>query len=204
MKLEEIILNNLKYKITVVLLAILIWVFVKTEDNYSYSFKVPIQITNLGEDHIVINDIPKQVETMFWGKGRALFSLLLRRDFSYNIDVTYLNDSVKINLDKSNIRMLRRTDVDVLNIIQPKEIDMVLSMLHSKKVPIQCSSEINTLPCNTVVVDLCLDPDSVILKRPEIELELISSVFTEKKDYKKIKSDLEKKIKLLKPEQEHV
>lgn len=204
MKLQDKILNNLKYKITVILLAILTWFFVKTEDNYSYSLDVPIQINNLGKDRIIVNDLPKQVETIFWGKGRALFSLLLRRDVSYNVDVTNLEGKVKINLDKSNIRMLRRTGVDVLNIIHPKEIDVVLSKLFLKKVPIVCSSEIRTLPGYTVIDELRLEPDSVVLKGTEKELELISSVFTEKKSYHKIKRDFEKKIKLIKPEQAHV
>ena len=204
MKLTEKILNNLKYKITVVLLAILIWFFVKTEDNYSYSFDVPIQIDNLDEDRIIVNDIPNKVETIFWGKGRALFSLLLRRDVSYNVDVTNLVGKVKINLDKSNIRMLRKTDVNVLNIIHPKEIDVVLSKLLFKKVPIVCSIEIKTLPGYTVINEAMLEPDSVVLKGPEKELVSISSVFTEKKSYHKIKRDFEKKINLIKPAQEHV
>jgi hypothetical protein len=204
MKLTIKILNNLKYKIIVILLAILIWFFVKTEDNYSYSFDVPIQINNLEKDHIIVNDLPKNVEAIFWGKGRALFSLMLRRDVSYNVDVANLNGNVKINLDKGNIRMFRKADVDVLNIIHPKEIDVVLSKLLVKKVPIVCSCDIKTLPGYTMVDELRLEPDSVVLKGPEKELVLISSVFTEKKSFHEVKRDFEKKVKLIKPEQTHV
>jgi len=204
MKLTANILNNLKYKITVVLLAILIWFFVKTEDNYSYSLDVPIQINNLEKDRIIVNDLPKKVKTIFWGKGRALFSLLLRRDVSYNVDVANLDGNVKINLDKGNIRMFRKVDVDVLNIIHPKEMHVVLSKLLVKKVPIVSSCEIKTLPGYTMVDELRLEPDSVVLKGPEKELVLISSVFTEKKTYHEIKRDFQKKVKLIKPDQAHV
>ena len=87
MNIKTAILNNLKYKIIVVVLAILVWFFVKTEDNYRYSFNIPLRLINLGQERIVLNEIPDYVETTFWGKGRTLFSLLLRRDVIYNLDV---------------------------------------------------------------------------------------------------------------------
>ena len=204
MNLKHKILNNLKYKITVILLAILVWFYVKTEDNYSYSFNIPLHITNLGEDRIIVNTIPNYVKATFWGKGRTLFSLMLRRDVSYNMDVADLSGEKKISLDKNNIRMLRKTDVKVINIVHPKAINLVLNKLFLKKVPIVCSSKIETLPGYTVVDKVRLLPDSVVVKGPKSEIEQISSVVTEKKSFQKIKRDFENKIKLIKPQQKHV
>ena len=204
MKLNKSILTNLKYKIIVLLLAILVWFFVKTEDNYRYSINVPLRIANLGEERIILNDIPKQVETTFWGKGRTLFSLMLRRDVSYNMDVADINGVAKIILDKNNIRMLRKGNIDVLNIVSPKNIEIVISKLVTKKVPIISQCEIETFPGYTMVEKIMLNPDSVAIIGPKSEIELIASVFTEKKNYENIKKDLEKKVKLLKPDQKHI
>ena len=204
MKLNKSILTNLKYKIIVLLLAILVWFFVKTEDNYRYSINVPLRIANLGEERIILNDIPKQVETTFWGKGRTLFSLMLRRDVSYNMDVADINGVAKIILDKNNIRMLRKDNIDVLNIVSPKDIEIVISKLVNKKVPIISQCEIETVPGYTMVEKIMLNPDSVTIIGPKSEIELIASVFTEKKNYENIKKDLEKKVKLLKPDQKHI
>ena len=204
MKFKKSILTNLKYKIVVLLLAILVWFFVKTEDNYRYSINVPVRIANLGEKRIILNDIPKQVETTFWGKGRTLFSLMLRKDVSYNMDVADINGVTKITLNKNNIRMLRKGNIDVLNIVSPKDIEIVISKLTTKKVPIISQCGIETVPGYTMVEKIMLNPDSVTIIGPKSEIELIASVFTEQKNYENIKRDLEKKVKLMKPDQKHV
>jgi len=185
-------------------LAILVWFFVKTEDNYRYSLSVPLRIINLSEEHIILNDIPKQVEITFWGKGRTLFSLLLRRDVSYNLDIADLDGTVKFTLDKDNVRMLRKNNISVLNIVKPKDIQVVIKKLVSKKVPIIHQCKIKTAPGFAVVDEMALDPDSITLKGPQSEIELVSQIFTEKYSYENVKRDLEKKIKLVPPKQKHV
>jgi len=204
MNIKKNISNNLKYKIIVSFLAILLWFFVKTEDNYKYSFNVPLQITNIGEDRTIMNELPKQVEATFWGKGRSLLSLKLRRDISYNLDVAKIKENTEIVLDKKNIRMLRKNHVEVLNIIQPKTVEVIMNKLVQKKVPVTAECIIGTIPGYTTVGEIKLIPDSVIIKGPQSEIELVSSVFTEKKIYKKIKRDLEKKIELVKPAQKNI
>ena len=189
MKFKKSILTNLKYKIIVLLLAILVWFFVKTEDNYSYSINVPLRITNLGHERIILNDIPKQVRATFWGKGRSLFSLMLRRDVSYNMDVAEIDDVAKMILDKNNIRMPRKGNIDVLNIVSPKDIEVVISKLVTKDVPIISRCEIEIVPGYTMVENIVLDPDSVTIIGPQSEIKLIDSVFTEKKNYENSSSE---------------
>ncbi|MDW7682025.1 MAG: hypothetical protein SCK70_15790, partial [bacterium] len=93
MKINKIIFNNIKYKLTVIFLAVLVWFFVKTEDNYRHVIKIPIRVTNLGDDRIITNQIPRQVKVAFWGKGRSLFSILIRKDLAYLLDVAKANNS---------------------------------------------------------------------------------------------------------------
>ena len=204
MNIKTAILNNLKYKIIVVVLAILVWFFVKTEDNYRYSFNIPLRLINLGQERIVLNEIPDYVETTFWGKGRTLFSLLLRRDVIYNLDVADIMGKSTIVLDKSKIRMLRKSDVDVVNIVHPKDVEIVISKLYPKKVPVVSLCEIETAPGYKLVETLDLNPDSVLITGPETEIQQISAVFTEEKKIQDVRRDFGKKLKLQKPGQKHV
>ena len=69
--------RHLKIRVVVVLLAIFIWFFVETEDNYKHSFEIPIYITNLQQGKIITNRIPNSAKVTFWGKGRELLALIL-------------------------------------------------------------------------------------------------------------------------------
>jgi YbbR domain-containing protein len=151
-----------------------------------------------------MNAIPERVEATLWGKGRSLFSLLLRRDILYNLDIAELNGDIRITLDKNNVRMLRRSNIEIVNIANPKEIDLVISKLNDKMVPIIFQGVVKPMPGYTRVNDILLEPDSVIVEGPQAEIDSIASVLTEYKNYQNIKRNFAKTIRLIKPKQEHV
>lgn len=203
-KIDKKILINLKYKITVFLLAILVWFFVKTEDNYRYSMNVPLKVVNLGSDRIITNDVPRKVNVTFWGKGRSIFTLKLRRDITYVLDAAKVEDSTRIALDKNNILMLRKNELEVLNVVAPKFVEVKVEHLMPKKVPVTSQCEIQTIPGYTVIGEVKLLPDSVEIIGPNKELRTIHSIFTEKKIFKKIKNDFKKDVKLIFPKQKYI
>lgn len=203
-KINTHIFSNLKYKITVFFLAVLVWFFVKTEDNYRYSTEVPLKIVNLSSERVITNEIPTEVTVTFWGKGRSLFSLAIQRDIIYVLDVAKVEDSAKIALDKNNILVLRKNDIEVLNVVNPKFVEVQVEPLLSKRVPVSSLCEIETIPGYVVIGDVVLDPDSVDVIAPEKTIKKIFSITTEKKIFKKVKSDLEEDVKLVLGEQPYV
>jgi YbbR domain-containing protein len=194
------IFNNLKIKLVVLFIAILVWFFVKTEDNYTYSFKIPLRVTNLEPNRIISNEIPKKIKINSWGKGRELLSLMLRKDIFYNLDVSKVHKSAKLVLEKNQIKSLRETDIEVLNIVAPDTVEVIITDLIIKKVPVIPELDIQTYPGYTVVNEIELNPDSIEVVGPESEIKNISAIHTEKKFYKNIKHDLEKKARLINPE----
>lgn len=204
MIVQEKIFNNFKYKITVGFLAVLLWFFVKTEDNYRYSFNVSTEVVNLGTDRVITNQLPKKIKATFWGKGRTLFTVMLRNDVAYILDVGKIDGSVLLPLDKSNIKLMRTTEVEALNIVEPKEIKIDIEKLITKKVAISNKSKIETLPGYTVVGDTKLIPDSVEIMGPKSTIKLISEVSTQDKTFRKIKKDVDKKVRLVVPDIPHV
>ncbi len=196
-KIHEKIFTNAKYKITVILLAISVWFFVKIDDNYRYSFWIPLKIANLGESRIVVNDIPKRVKVTFWGKGRLLLSLMLRKDATYILDVSSEDDSVEVVLDKDDVRMLKRTNVEILNIDRPDKLVLVIKELKRKKVEVISQVNMETVPGYTIVGDIYVNPDSITIRGPKPYIDSISSVYTVEKTVADIKKDVNKKVKLL-------
>ncbi len=204
MSLKDKIFFNFKYKIIVFLLSVLIWFFVKTEDNYKYTFHIPLRVTNVGENRIIKNNIPKEIAVNLWGKGRTLLSFGLRNDLEYILDLSHVVDSAQIILDKENIRFLRESNIEVLNIVRPQKIFVKLDRLIKKQLPVISQCEIETSPGYTVVGDIVLKPDTVMLRGPYSEIKKVNEIYTEKRKFKKIKRDLEKTIKLIKPEGKYI
>lgn len=191
--------NNLKIKFIVLFLAILIWFFVKTEDNYRYSFEIPLRVTNLGHDHLIENEIPQKIKITCWGKGQDLLSLMLRKDIFYNLDVSKIQTSANLVLNINHIKVPRKTNIEVLNIVEPETITVEITKLVTKKVLLIPEISIQTDPGYTVVDEITVDPDSVEVIGPEPEIKNIFSIHSETKSYKNIKHDLQKKIKILNP-----
>ncbi len=198
------IFDNLKIKLVVLFIAIVVWFFVKTEDNYRYSFKIPLRITNLGVDRIINNDVPKKIKITAWGKGRDLLSLMLRNDIFYNMDVSKLHNSVEIPLEKDQIKLLHESDIEVLNIVNPETVEVKIVDLITKKVRAIPQVEIHPFPGYTIVDEIGLNPDSVEVIGPKSEVNNILVIYTEKKIYENIRRDLEKSIRLVKPEEKNI
>jgi YbbR domain-containing protein len=198
------IFNNLATKLIVVVLAILVWFFVKTEDNYRYSFKIPLRVTNLGSDRIINNDVPKRIKITSWGKGRELLSLMLRKEMFYNLDVSRVEHSASFALEKGEIKLTHETNIEILNIVDPETVEVKIADLIIKKIPIIMEAEIQTLPGYTVVDEIVLKPDSVEVIGIEANIAKISTIRTQHKIFRNIKRDLQKRIQLEKPANKQV
>lgn len=200
MNMSNSIFNNLKIKLVVMALAILVWFFVKMEDNYRYSFTIPLRVTNLGPQRVIKNDIPSKTKITCWGKGRYLLSLMIKNDIFYNLDVARVYNSGAFILERNQVKFMHENDVEVLNIVEPETVKVILTDLITKKIPITPDIEIQTRPGYTIVDELQLIPDSVEIIGALSDVQNIAAVKTEKKHYTNIKRDLEEEIQLLNPE----
>ncbi len=205
MKIMSIgIVRNLKIKLAVVAMASLLWFFVKMEDNYRFAFNVPIRITNLGSNRVIGSEIPNKVKITCWGKGRSLLTLMFRKDIFYNLDVSHVFRSANVVLEKNQVKLLRSSDVEVLNIVYPETLKISIVDLITTKVVVRPDVEIITLPGYTVVDEIKVIPDSAELVIPITELKRIDTISTERRRYKNINRNLTEKVRLIRPDIDHL
>ncbi|MDZ7331668.1 MAG: hypothetical protein ONB31_06790 [candidate division KSB1 bacterium] len=198
------IVRNLKIKLAVIALASVIWFFVKMEDNYRYELNVPLRITNLGPNRVISSDIPSKVKITCWGKGRSLLTTMLRKDIFYNLDVSHVFRSANLVLDKNQVKLLRDSDIEVLNIVHPETLKILIMDLITTKVAIVPDVEVTPVPGYTVVDDVKLIPDSAEVMIPITELKRVDAIFTERRRYKNINRNLTEKLRLIRPDIEHL
>ncbi|MDZ7318147.1 MAG: hypothetical protein ONB11_03270 [candidate division KSB1 bacterium] len=193
------ILNNFKIKAVAFFMAVLLWLFVKTEDNYTYSIDIPLQISNQDQNRVIESELPKTIKVTAWGKGRDLLSLRIRNDIFYNLDVSAIQHSAKIALQRNQIKFRHGNNIDILNIVDPESLQVITAELLTKKVPVIADVTVQTVPGYTVVDELKLTPDSVVIQGRKSALSHIESISTAKRLFKEVRRDLKKTVPLALP-----
>lgn len=195
--IAPIILEHLQTKIIVVFLAFFLWFFVVTEDDYTHVFDIPIRIENIKAGKIIENKYPESAKVLFWGKGKQLLGLFIENDIELIINLNNVNKHYHAKLKKENIPQ-HNISVEPIKVIEPDSIELHLVDLKKKKIPVCLAVTVHPIAGYTVVGDIVLTPDSIIIEGPESEVDKIESISTQEIEFKKIKRSFTKKI-FLKP-----
>lgn len=202
-KMRNLILQNLQIKIVVIFIAILIWFFVKTENNFQYTFQIPVTISNLDKEKIIVTPIPSHVKVTLYGQGYELLALILNQKFRYNFDLTNENESRVYKLKKENV-FPRNSNIEIINIIDPDSAYIGIENLARKKVPIIPDIQVMTEIGYTIVKGIQLDSNYVSIEGAKSYLDSVFQIRTEHLIFKKVKRDLSKKAKLIDPPVKYV
>lgn len=128
--------THIGYKLVALLLALMLWFDVTTEETTIIEYPVPLRIAVEGRDMIVTNEVPSEVEVRFSGTGREL--LRLDRD-ELTIEKEIRggeNDTIRIDLQPQDVQ--RPADIDVTPIaVTPSRVTVVTDRFVEKTVPLE-------------------------------------------------------------------
>lgn len=136
--LSDFFTRNLGYKLVALLLALLLWFDVTSEETTVIEYPVPLRIAVEGRDMIITNEVPSEVEVSFSGTGRELLrldkeSLAIHMAVQGGENVTTI-----VSLDPQNVQ--RPADLDVTPIaVTPSRVRIVTDRFIEKTVPLQTS-----------------------------------------------------------------
>jgi|GEM_PF-303470 len=195
-KIRPRLTNHLRTKMIVVLMAIALWSYIVTEDEYTYAIHVPIQVENVKAGKIIENEYPHHAKVLFWGKGKNLLGLLMEPHISVRLDLEDVSHHACIKLTKELIPR-HKLDVEPIEIIEPDSIEIKLTNLREKKVPINSNITISPVAGYTVVGNIVLNPDSAWIVGPEKEIENIETVSTQITEFKNIDRSLTRTVELI-------
>jgi YbbR domain-containing protein len=195
------ILTHIRTKIVVVFLAIFLWFYVVTEDDYTYTLNIPIQVVNVKAGKVIENDYPKNARVLFWGKGRQLLGLMLENDIEIVLNLKNVNRLLQTKLKKEHIHIPRHgTTVEPLKILSPDSVEIRLVNLIKKKIPILPDVTVFPIAGHTQVGEVALYPDSLWISGPVSQIDNIHSFQTERLELRNVKRRISKTILLKKIE----
>lgn len=135
--IRDFFTRNLGYKAVALVLALLLWYDVTSDETTVIEYPVPLQIAVEGADMIITNQaqLPPEVEVAFSGTGKELLRLD-KDDLAVQERVQGgENDSIVVTLDLGDVR--KPTDLALTPIgITPRQVTVVTDRFMERTVPL--------------------------------------------------------------------
>ncbi|HET9581842.1 MAG TPA: hypothetical protein VFP76_03420 [Gemmatimonadota bacterium] len=172
--LRDFFTQNLGYKLVALALALLLWFDVTSDKTAVIDYPVPLSVAVEGEDMIITNDVPREVDIRFSGTGKDL--LRLDRDrLAIRKEVRGgENDTLQIDIGVQDVQ--RPADLNLVpTAVIPNRITVVTDRFIEKTVPLVTTGEVEIGPGRRVA-GLEVEPRSVRIRGVTAEIGPIGSL----------------------------
>ena len=181
--------KNIAFPVGAFLLAMLLWLFVVSGDQYTMMLDLPIEARNLNSQKTYLEEVPGYASVLLKGKGRDLFKSYILQNYSDiklvldldGISQEYefiLNEKIKKNPRKVVIPPSH--NVSFIEVVYPNRINIRLDEVMEKKVPIISNIQSLVKDGYLQIGNTQFEPDSLIIIGPKVELNKINEVHTAK------------------------
>ena len=201
--------NQIKRLLYSFIIAFIFWFFIKSEDTYSVTTKIPLVARNLQEQKTYKEEVPESIIVTLKGSGRAFIWLRFfdsfYEDYKAVLDLSRIADEYNFELDqyyKNNpekIVLPPSLDLEFVEVISPRNIQINLDQYLVKKVPIRSQVIISTEPGYVQVGNQAFIPDSISIGGPQEVVDAIAFVNTEKDTIEGLVSSIEGELSIINP-----
>lgn len=179
------------------LLALLLWVAIKSDDEFSHTVDVPIVITTLG-DNLVLKKLPPSfVKLKIKGSGRSLFGLSFT-DEKINLEFPQITKDQVVDLEEyiDKFQFPEDLNIQVISVISPKKIFFEVDQLIIRRIPVKISEEIKP-EAGHLLVSYKPDVDSVTVTGPATFVNAMEFIETSKVSMTNIRLPFEQTVHLI-------
>ena len=201
--------NQIKRLFYSFVIAFIFWFFIKSEDTYSVTTKIPLVARNLQEQKTYKEEVPESIIVTLKGSGRAFIWLRFfdsfYEDYKAVLDLSSIADQYNFELDqyyKNNpekIVLPSSLDLEFVEVVSPRNIKINLDQYLVKKVPIKSDILISTAPGYIQVGEGIFSPDSVSIGGPQEVVNTINFVKTQKDTILNLISSFESEFLIINP-----
>ena len=201
--------NQIKRLLYSFVIAFIFWFFIKSEDTYSVTTKIPLVARNLQEQKTYKEEVPESIIVTLKGSGRAFIWLRFfdsfYEDYKAVLDLSRIADEYNFELDqyyKNNpekIVLPPSLDLEFVEVISPRSIKINLDQYLVKKVPIRSQVIISTEPGYVQVGNQAFIPDSISIGGPQEIVDTIGFVNTEKDTMEGLVASIEGELSIINP-----
>ena len=168
-------------------LALLLWIFVVSENEYTMVIDLPIEARNLNVQKAHKKEVPPSASVRLRGTGRDLFKSFILKNFSgfkLVLDLEGISKEYEFILNEyfekypQKVVLPLNYNVSFVEVIYPNKINISLDEYLVKKVPIISNISIKPAPGYILVGQPTILPENLEIAGPKRELALINHVET--------------------------
>jgi YbbR domain-containing protein len=192
-----------------VLIAFIFWFFIKSEDDYLVTQKIPLVARNLQEQKTYKEEVPRDILVTIKGSGRSFIWLALFEnfydDYKAIIDLSSIADQYNFNLNEyyrdnpTKIVLPASLGLQFVEVVSPKNIIINLDQYLVKKVPIQSQVFISTESGYIQVGNENFVPDSINIGGPQEVVNDIKFVKTQRDTLLNLMTSIEGELSIINP-----
>ena len=181
--------QSLGMRLGAVGLALLLWVFVVSENEYSMVINMPIEARNLSAQKAHKKEVPELAQVRLKGPGRTLFKTLLLKNFISNfklvIDLDRISEEYNFYLNEYYERYPQKVvippsyELEYIEVVYPDSIHISLDEYMVKKLTVKAPLNIIPAAGYTLVGEINIYPASIEAAGPrEViqEMEYVSTI----------------------------
>ncbi len=181
--------KNIAFPVGAFLLAMLLWLFVVSGDQYTMMLDLPIEARNLNSQKTYLEEVPGYASVILKGKGRDLFKSYILQNYSdikLVLDLDGISQEYEFILNDYFEKNPRKVvippshNVSFIEVVYPNRINIRLDEIMEKKVPIISNIKSLVKDGYLQIGNTQFEPDSLIIIGPKVELNKINEVHTAK------------------------
>ena len=168
-------------------LALLLWIFVVSENKYTLVLDLPIEARNLNAQKAHKEEVPPSASVRLRGTGRDLFKSLLLKNFAgfkLVLDLEGISQEYEFILNDyfekypQKVVLPLNYNLSFVEVVYPNRIKISLDEYSSKLVPVISNLHIKPAPGFMLVDKHKIIPSKIEIAGPKKELALINHVET--------------------------
>ena len=168
-------------------LALLLWIFVVSQDEYTLILDLPIEARNLNVQKAHKEEVPPSASVRLRGTGRDLFKSFLLKNFGgfkLVLDLEGISKEYEFVLNDyfekfpQKVVLPLNYNLSFVEVVYPNRIKISLDDYSSKSVPIISNLHIKPAPGFLLVGNQIIKPEKVDIAGPKKELALINHIET--------------------------
>ena len=181
--------KNIAFPVGAFFLAMLLWLFVVSGDQYTMMLDLPIEARNLNSQKTYLEEVPGYASVILKGKGRDLFKSYILQNYSdikLVLDLDGISQEYEFILNDYFEKNPRKVvippshNVSFIEVVYPNRINIRLDEVMEKKVPIISNIRSLVKDGYLQIGNTQFEPDSLIIIGPKVELNKINEVHTAK------------------------
>lgn len=172
--------NNMNLKIAAVVVAVVLWALAKGEQTTDRMFSIPLRLRNIPEGLTTLERPPETIDVVFMADTKELIKLRLWGEPYAVIDMSEAGADrvLRVGLSAANVVVPRDADVQVLEVRDPKSLDIEVERLEERRVRVHPVIEGKLADGYYVLANAASMPESVTVYGPSAVVRELRSVDT--------------------------